>query len=84
MYLAAASLQVKKKIVIPKELCQRFRTEDVSKGVLQDSVLGPVLSISRNALESEVPNFAENTKLFKMVKMKADSKELQKSIRFHL
>ncbi|CAM4534756.1 unnamed protein product [Lepidochelys kempii] len=57
----------------------------VSSGVPQGSVLGPILfNLFINNLEkgvnSEVAKFADDTKLLKIVKTKADCEELQKDL----
>ncbi|CAM5097662.1 unnamed protein product [Natator depressus] len=57
----------------------------VTSGVPQESVLGPILfNLFINDLEkgvnSEVAKFADDTKLLKIVKTKADCEELQKDL----
>ncbi|CAM5106410.1 unnamed protein product [Eretmochelys imbricata] len=57
----------------------------MERGVPQGSVLGPILfNLFINDLEkginSEVAKFADDTKLFKIVKTKADCEELQKAL----
>ncbi|CAM5114425.1 unnamed protein product [Natator depressus] len=59
--------------------------ERVTSGVPQGSVLGPILfNLFINDLEkgvnSEVAKFADDTKLLKIVKTKADCEELQKGL----
>ncbi|CAM5154374.1 unnamed protein product [Natator depressus] len=64
--------------------CQFSEWREVNSGVPQGSVLGLVLfNIFINDLEKGVNSemaFADDTKLFKIVKCKADCEELQKNL----